>query len=53
MLTPLISLALAVPIQMTQQGHVLDSSGSALQGLHDLTFSIYDDATAGLGKTLH
>ena len=37
----------AVPLQLTQQGRLLDPSGAAVTGLHDLTFRIYDDPTGG------
>ena len=47
MLFTLLSSALAVPLQVTQQGRVLDSSGSALSGTEMVTFSIYDDLSAG------
>ena len=39
--------AQAVPLQMTQQGRLLDSAGASVTGLHDLTFRIYDDASGG------
>ena len=38
----------AVPLQMTQQGRLLDPSGGAVSGLHDLTFRIYDEPTGGI-----
>jgi hypothetical protein len=37
----------AVPLQLTQQGRLLDPSGASVAGLHDLHFRIYDDASAG------
>ena len=40
--------AQAVPLQLTQQGRLLDPTGTAVSGLHDLTFRIYDDQTGGL-----
>lgn len=43
-----LSTADAVPLQLTQQGRLLDSSGSAITGLHDLSFRIYDDLSSGL-----
>ena len=49
-LSLLLSLSLdakAVPLQLTQQGRLVDSSGAAVTGLHTLTFRIYDTATAG------
>ena len=38
----------AVPLQLTQQGRLLEPSGAAVSGLHDLTFRIYDDSTSGV-----
>ena len=38
----------AVPLQLTQQGRLLEPSGAAVTGLHDLTFRIYDDPTSGV-----
>ena len=43
----LVSMSHAVPLQMTQQGRLLDTSGAAITGTHDLTFRIYDDQSAG------
>ena len=43
----LMSMSHAVPLQMTQQGRLLDASGAAITGTHDLTFRIYDDQNAG------
>jgi hypothetical protein len=43
----LLSTAQAVPLQLTQQGRLLEPGGAAVTGLHDLHFRIYDDATAG------
>ena len=51
MLTTLFYLlceANAVPLQLTHQGRLLDSSGSSVTGVHILSFKIYDDETAGL-----
>ena len=42
-----LNIAQAVPLQVTQQGRILDSNGAALTGTHDLTFRIYDTSTAG------
>ena len=42
-----ISSVQAVPLQLTQQGRILDSSGAAVTGLHDVTFRIYTDASSG------
>ena len=41
------STAFALPQQLTQQGRLLDSSGSAVTGGHDLHFKLYDDAFSG------
>ena len=38
----------AVPLQLTQQGRLLDPTGTAVSGLHDLTFRIYDDPNGGV-----
>ena len=43
----LVSMSHAIPLQMTQQGRLLDTSGAAITGTHDLTFRIYDDQNAG------
>ena len=43
----LVSTSHAVPLQMTQQGRLLDASGAAVTGIHDLTFRMYDDQSAG------
>jgi|GEM_PF-3577547 len=43
----LLNMALAVPLQMTQQGRIMDNNGAALAGTHVVTFSIYDDLNAG------
>ena len=47
--TILLSLtdAFAVPLQLTQQGRMIDSNGLSITGLHILTFRVYDDLTAG------
>ena len=44
----LLQSAHAVPVQMTQQGRLLDPSGAAVTGTHDLTFRVYDDLTGGV-----
>jgi len=46
-LTTILNTAHAVPLQLTQQGRILDNNGSAVSGAHDLTFRIYDTASAG------
>ena len=38
----------AVPLQLTQQGRLLEPSGAAVTGIHDVTFRIYDDPTGGV-----
>ena len=43
----LINMALAVPLQLTQQGRIMDNNGAALTGTHIVTFSIYNDLNAG------
>ena len=35
-----LSTAHAVPVQLTQQGRLLDSSGAAINGLHLMTFRL-------------
>ena len=40
--TLLASQALAVPLQMTQQGRIVDSDGVGYEGAHTLHFEIYD-----------
>ncbi len=49
MLLSLLTLntADAVPLQLTQQGRVLDNNGASVIGAHDLTFRIYDASTGG------
>ena len=47
MLFILFSVSLAVPLQVTQQGRVLDANGTALAGTQMVTFSVYDDLQAG------
>ncbi len=42
-----LSIALAVPMQLTQQGRLLDNSNNPVSGAHLLTFRIYDDMTSG------
>jgi hypothetical protein len=37
----------AVPLQLTQQGRLLDGSGASVTGTHTLTFRIFDDSTNG------
>ena len=39
--------AFAVPVQLTQQGRLLDNNGTPLQGNQFLHFSIYDELEAG------
>ena len=41
------SMAHAVPLQMTHQGRLLDSSGAAVTGVQSLTFTIFDDPNNG------
>lgn len=37
----------AVPLQLTQQGRLLDGSGASVTGVHTLTFRVYTDLTGG------
>ena len=37
----------AVPLQLTQQGRLLDGSGASVTGVHTLTFRVYTDVTGG------
>ncbi|MBM76684.1 MAG: hypothetical protein CMK59_14855 [Proteobacteria bacterium] len=43
----LFSSAFAVPLQLTQQGRILDPSGAPVEGLTPVTFRIYDAQTNG------
>ena len=46
----LLSLTLsanAVPLQLTQQGRLLDGSGASVTGTHTLTFRVYTDVSGG------
>ena len=43
----LTQLVQAVPLQMTQQGRVLDSSGAPYEGLHSFYFRIFDQEVGG------
>ena len=47
LLFSLFSSAQAVPLQLTQQGRILDSNSVAVTGTQDLTFRIYDSSTGG------
>ena len=40
-------LAQAVPLQITQQGRMLDSSGTAVDGSQIVVFRVYDAETGG------
>ncbi|MGC6511038.1 MAG: fibrinogen-like YCDxxxxGGGW domain-containing protein [Myxococcota bacterium] len=42
-----LSVAFGVPLQLSQQGRLLDSSGAALEGTQTLHFRIYDDLLTG------
>ena len=51
MFTPLLlglSLAFGVPLQLNQQGRLLDSNGAALEGAQTVHFRIYDDLLTGV-----
>lgn len=41
------SLALAVPLQLTQQGRLFDSAAGPLDGQHSLTLSLHDAPSGG------
>ena len=43
----LLSVALAVPLQMTQQGRILDSDGVPYEGIQAFEYRIYDAETGG------
>ena len=47
MLLFLTHVAGAVPLQMTQQGRVLDTDGAPYEGLHSFYFRVYDQETGG------
>ncbi len=47
LLSTFLGTAHAVPLQLTQQGRVLDNNGAAVTGIQDLTFRIYDASTGG------
>ena len=42
-----VSTAHAVPVQLNQQGRLLDSTGAAVTGMHLLTFRLYDAQVGG------
>ena len=41
------ALAADVPLELTHQGRMLDSTGVALDGLHDVTVTLYDASAGG------
>ena len=43
----ILNTALAVPIQVNQQGRLLDADGEGLTGSHQLIFQLYDEQTGG------
>ena len=43
----LFSQAQAVPVQLSQQGRLLDSNGTAVNGQHMLSFGLYDAPLGG------
>ena len=47
LLFALSNQALAVPLQITQQGSILDNSGTNVVGVHDVTFRMYDTKNSG------
>ena len=44
----LLPFAEAVPLQLSQQGRLLDATGAAITGFHSMEFRIYDDISTGL-----
>ena len=47
MLFSLLMEVNAVPLQVTQQGRLLDGSGASVTGVHTLTFRVYTDLSGG------
>ena len=47
LLCSFLSTAQAVPMQLSQQGRLVDSSGVAAAGNHNLTFRLYNASTGG------
>ena len=47
LLCSFLSTAQAVPMQLSQQGRLVDSSGAAAAGNHNLTFRLYNASTGG------
>ena len=47
LLFSLLFEANAVPLQLTQQGRLLDGSGASVTGVHTLTFRVYTASTGG------
>ena len=47
LLSSFLSTAQAVPMQLSQQGRLVDSSGAAAAGNHNLTFRLYNAGTGG------
>ena len=41
------ALAADVPLELTHQGRMLDSTGVTLEGLHDVTVTLYDASAGG------
>ena len=46
-LTLLLGSAFAVPLQVNQQGRLLDADGKGLTGDHELTFRLMNDPDDG------
>ena len=42
-----LQLAHGVPLQVTQQGRVMDAAGASMSGSHTVVFRVYDDPLAG------
>ena len=54
LLTLLLGIAFAVPLQVNQQGRLLNANGISLTGSHELTFRMMGDRSMAMhnGKTL-
>ena len=45
LLIGLTPVSFAIPQQLTQQGRLLDASGAAIEGQHNLSFRIFDSGS--------
>ena len=43
----LLSLAFAVPVQLSQQGRLLESDSSPVEGVHSVAVRLFDDPEYG------